>query len=186
MNFSKFSFRAISFSRAFASDRFSEVRASFSRHLAKWRAGNLSWRKFTTNPTKFYIRAEQISAWLCWMLILVIAGCATYWIMRIAQIPFPSAVSSKGLVFYEAASSQSVRALFGEKSFDPSRLVLRGVVITGNDAGANQGIALIEVDGKPAEAIAIGEMVPPGVRLEKIQPDGVKVSYQGREINLQP
>lgn len=120
------------------------------------------------------------------MLILVIAGCATYWIMRIAQIPFPSAVSSKGLVFYEAASSQSVRALFGEKSFDPSRLVLRGVVITGNDAGANQGIALIEVDGKPAEAIAIGEMVPPGVRLEKIQPDGVTVSYQGREINLQP
>lgn len=118
--------------------------------------------------------------------MLMIAASATYWVMRIAQVPFPAAVSSKGVLFYEAASAQTVRTLFGEKSFDPSRLVLRGVVITGNEGGANQGIALIEVDGKPAEAIAIGEMVPPGIRLEKIQPDGVSVSYQGRELNLQP
>ena len=112
-------------------------------------------------------------------------GFGTYWVMRIVQVPFPSAISGKGVLFYRSGSDQAVRSLFGEKSFDASRLALRGVVITGNDGGANQGMALIEVDGKPAEAISIGEMVPPGIRLEKIQPDGVTVSYQGREINLQ-
>lgn len=105
--------------------------------------------------------------------------------MRIIQIPFPQAVSSKGLIYYGAASNDAVRSLFGEKSFDPSRLILRGVVITGGQPGKEEGIALIEVDGKPTEAVTIGEMVPPGVRLERIQPDGVTVSYQGRSFTLQ-
>ena len=112
-------------------------------------------------------------------------GFGTYWVMRVVQVSFPATISGKGVLFYRSGSDQAVRSLFGEKSFDASRLALRGVVITGNDGGANQGMALIEVDGKPAEAISIGEMVPPGIRLEKIQPDGVTVSYQGREINLQ-
>ena len=184
LNYRKFSFRQTSFSRAFSGDGLREAKASLCHHLALLRTGNFHWARWTQTP-KWDVRAERVSAWVCLVMMLLIAGCATYWVMRIAQVPFPSVVSTKGVVFYEAASGQTVRALFGEKSFDPSRLVLRGVVITGNEGGANQGMALIEVDGKPAEAISIGEMVPPGIRLEKIQPDGVTVSYQGRELNLQ-
>lgn len=185
LNFRKFSFRQTSFSRAFTGDGLREAMASLGRHLARLRTGDFQWTRVWTRTQKWDVRAERVSAWVCLAMMLLIAGCATYWVMRIAQVPFPSAVSTKGVVFYEAASGQTVRALFGEKSFDPSRLALRGVVITGNEGGANQGMALIEVDGKPAEAISIGEMVPPGIRLEKIQPDGVTVSYQGRELNLQ-
>ena len=110
---------------------------------------------------------------------------ACFWIMRTIQLPFPPAVSGKGVVLYESGSEDAVKRLFGERTFDPSRLVLRGVVITGYEAGSNQGMALIEVDAKPAEAISIGEMVPPGIRLEKIEADGVVVTYQGKEIHLQ-
>lgn len=105
--------------------------------------------------------------------------------MRIAQVSFPATMSGKGVLFYKSGSDQAVRSLFGEKSFDSSRLVLRGIVITGSAGGANQGMALIEVDGKTADAVSVGEMVPPGVRLEKISPEGVVVTYQGKEISLQ-
>lgn len=119
------------------------------------------------------------------LLVVLTAATATYWVMRIAQLPFPPALSGKGVVFYEAGSEQAVRGLFGEKAFDAARLSLRGIVITGANASGNQGMALIEVDGKPAEAISVGEMVPPGIRLEKISPEGVVVNYQGKEISLQ-
>ena len=185
LNFRKFSFRQTSFSHAFARSGWSGVKTSFRGRLAGLRAANLSWHDLWARSPKWDLRGERISAWVCGALLWLIAGCATWWSMCMAQVPFPSAVSNKGVVFYEAASGQTVRVLFGEKTFDASRLVLRGVVITGNEGGANQGMALIEVDGKPAEAIAIGEMVPPGIRLEKIQPDGVTVTYQGRELNLQ-
>ena len=131
------------------------------------------------------IRPERVSAWLCFVLMLLIAFCATYWVMYLARMVFPSQISPKGVVFYEAASNQRVRALFGEKDFDPSRLVLRGVVITGAEAGVNQGVALIEADGKPAETLAVGEMMSPGIRLEKISPESVVVRYQGRAYELQ-
>lgn len=185
LNFRKFSFRQTSFFRAFPAGGLRGVKTSLGDRLARLRAGGLSWRNFVVRTPKWHVRGERVSAWVSGLLLFLIAGCVVWWLMRIAQVPFPSVSQAKGVVFYESASSQSVRALFGEKSFDASRLVLRGVVITGNENGTHQGIALIEVDGKPAEAIAAGEMVPPGIRLEKIQPDGVTVSYQGREINLQ-
>ncbi len=119
------------------------------------------------------------------LLVLLASAIGAYWVMKIIQVPFPAPLSAKGVVFYGAGNEQSVRALFGEKSFDASRLALRGLVITGTEGGAAQGIALIEVDGKPAEAMSPGDMVPPGIRLEKISPDGVVVSYQGKEISLQ-
>ncbi len=131
------------------------------------------------------IRPELISAWACFFLVLLIVFCSSYWVMRIARIVFPPQVSAKGVVFYEAASNLRVRSLFGEKAFDPSRLVLRGVVITGTEAGANQGMALIEADGKPSETLSVGEMMSPGIRLEKISPESVVVRYQGKSYELQ-
>lgn len=105
--------------------------------------------------------------------------------MKLVQVPFAKAVSTRGVVFYHATSVLMPRALFGEKGFDASRMVLRGVVITGRENGVQQGMALIEIDGKPADAVSIGEMVPPGIRLEKIEPGSAVVSYQGREFILQ-
>jgi hypothetical protein len=161
------------------------LKASLQAAIARLRAQLAEVRAKSGQSSTLTIRPERLSAWICFVLMLLIAFCATYWVMRLARTVFPPQVSSKGVVFYEAASSQRVRTLFGEKDFDPSRLVLRGVVITGAEAGVNQGVALIEADGKPAETLAIGEMMSPGIRLEKISPESVVVRYQGRAYELQ-
>jgi hypothetical protein len=119
-------------------------------------------------------------------VLLLLALCFVVdWGMRFARVVFPPQVSAKGVVFYEAASNLRVRTLFGEKDFDPSRLILRGVVLTGEINGVNQGMALIELDGKPAETLELGDMMSPGIRLEKIAPEGVVVRYLGRSYELQ-
>lgn len=185
LNFRKFSFRSAFLSRSISSDRFSDVKASLVRSWAKLRAGDFSLGRLSEQNSKFKLRPEKISAGVNVALVLLMMGMGAYWVMRIAQVSFPSTLSGKGVLFYQAGSDQAVRSLFGEKSFDVSRLALRGIVITGQEGGSNQGMALIEVDGKTAEAVSVGEMVPPGIRLEKISPDGVTVTYQGKEISLQ-
>ncbi len=185
LNFRKFSLRSASHSRSISSDRFSDAKASLVRCWGRLRSGDLSLGRWASQTVKLKIRPEQISAWVSVALVLLMVGVAAYWLMRIVQVTFPSALSGKGVLFYQSGSDQAVRSLFGEKSFDTSRVVLRGIVITGSEAGANQGMALIEVDGKTAEAVSVGEMVPPGIRLEKISPDGAVVTYQGKEISLQ-
>ena len=151
--------------------------ALVSRNQALGRAG------FHLHAGK--VRAETIARAMSLALMMFVLGIAVFWIMQIIQTPFPSAVSGKGITFYNSQSDISARALFGEKSFDPSRLALKGIVITEQSAEGAQGLALIEVDGKEAEAISIGEMMPPGVRLIKITPTSAIVSYQGREFTLQ-
>ena len=131
------------------------------------------------------IRPERVSAWASFLLMLLIVFLATTWLLRIARVVYPAQVSGKGVVFYEAASSQRVAALFGEKDFDPSRLVLRGVVIMGSLNDVNLGVALIEADGKPAETLEVGDMMSPGIRLEKISSDSAVVRYRGRSYELQ-
>ena len=131
------------------------------------------------------VRPERVSAWISFALVVLAAIFAAYWLMRFARVVFPPQASAKGVVFYEAASNLRVRTLFGEKDFDPSRLTLRGVVLTGEVNGVNQGMALIEVDGKPAETLELGDMMAPGIRLEKISPEGVMIRYQGRSYELQ-
>lgn len=155
--------------------------ASLARHAASFRG------LFFGVDQKFgpAISPERASHWLKGFLFFFTVALGAYWFLKILQVPFPSSVSARGVVFYGASKQKSVGALFGEKGFDTSRLTLRGLVITGSSGGKTEGIALIEVDGKPAAAMSLGDMVPPGIRLEKITPDGVVVSYQGKEINLQ-
>lgn len=185
MNFRKFSLRPMQVSRWFSGVRWHDVKASLGVCVGRFRSGDFSVKAWSARMPKWQMQAEHLSRWVSALLLMLICGIAVFWLLRIIQIPFPLVAPAKGVVFYEAGSSQSARALFGEKTFDASRLVLRGLVITGSESGAQQGIALIEVDGKPAEAISVGEIVPPGIRLEKIQPDGVVVTYQGKEISLQ-
>ena len=144
----------------------------------------VAYRARASQKTGMTLRPERIAAWLCFALIALCSALLAYWGLRAARVVFPPQVSAKGVVFYEAASNLRVRTLFGEKEFDPSRLILRGVVITGTLNDVNQGMALIEVDGKPAETLELGDMMSPGIRLEKIGTDGVVVRYQGRAYEL--
>ena len=163
----------------------SNAKAWLRSSVAQIRAGDYSKSKWQARFSGARVSSESLARKISVVLVISMTAIAAYWVMKIAQIPFPAPVSAKGVVFYSAASDSAARTLFGEKSFDTSRLALRGLVITGSEGGASQGIALLEIDGKPAEAMSIGDMVPPGIRLEKISPEGVVVTYQGKEITLQ-
>ena len=165
-----------------------EVATHKARLLAGLKQCQLSvqvWRTRAAQASGVVIRPERVSAWVSFVLVVLAATLAIYWSMRFVRVVFPPQVSAKGVVFYEAASNLRVRTLFGEKDFDPSRLTLRGVVLTGEVSGVNQGMALIEVDGKPAETLELGDMMAPGIRLEKISPEGAVIRYQGRSYELQ-
>lgn len=185
LNFRKFGLRPTLFSRPVFGDRLKDANASFKRYWVKWRAGDFSWGKWSLGGTRIKVRPERVAEALSILLMLLMVAIGAYWIMRMVQIPSPPSVTGKGIVFYEAGADQALRSLFGEKTFDTTRLVLRGIVITGTNAAGNQGMALIEIDGKTAEAISVGEMLPPGIRLESINPEGVVVNYQGKKISLQ-
>lgn len=185
MNFRKFGLRPTFFSRPTTGDRLRDAKASLVRYWAGVRADGFAWGKWSLGKNRVQVRPERVSETLSALLVLLMVSIATYWVLRIVQMPSPPAITGKGIVFYEAGSEQALRSLFGEKTFDTSRVVLRGIVITGTNAMGNQGMALIEVDGKTAEAVSVGEMVPPGIRLEKIDPESVVVNYQGKEISLQ-
>lgn len=185
MNFRKFGLRPTLFSRPVSSGRLKDAKASLQRYWFKLRAGVFSRGQWSLGSAKIHVHPERISAALCVILMLVIVATAAYWALRIVQIPFPPSVTGKGVVFYEAGSGQTLRSLFGEKNFDASRVVLRGIVITGTNASGHEGMALIEIDGKTAQAISVGEMLPPGIRLEKINPEGAVMNYQGKEFSLQ-
>ena len=161
------------------------LKAQLFAGLKQCQASVLAWRTRATQASGVAIRPERVSAWVSFALVVLAAILAIYWSMRLARVVFPPQVSAKGVVFYEAASNLRVRTLFGEKDFDPSRLTLRGVVLTGEVNGVNQGMALIEVDGKPAETLELGDMMAPGIRLEKIAPEGAVIRYQGRSYELQ-
>lgn len=161
------------------------LKARLIAGLKQCQTSVLAWRARAAQASGVVIRPERVSAWVSFVLLLFALALAIYWGMRFARVVFPPQVSAKGVVFYEAASNLRVATLFGEKDFDPSRLMLRGVVLTGEVNGVNQGMALIEVDGKPAETLELGDMMSPGIRLEKIALDGVVVRYQGRSYELQ-
>ena len=153
--------------------------------LKQCQAAVAAWRVRAAKASGIVIRPERLSAWVSFAMLLLVLVFLAYWGMRFAQVVFPPQVSAKGVVFYKAASNLRVRSLFGEKDFDPSRLILRGVVLTGEINGVNQGMALIELDGKPAETLELGDMMSPGIRLEKIASEGVVVRYLGRSYELQ-
>lgn len=145
----------------------------------------LVWRTRVAQASGSVIRPERLSAWVSFVFLILTLISVAYWGMRFAQVLFPQQVSAKGVIFYEAASNLRVRTLFGEKDFDPSRLILRGVVLTGEINGVNQGMALLELDGNTAETLELGDMMSPGIRLEKITPDSAVVRYRGRSYELQ-
>jgi hypothetical protein len=185
LNFRKFGLRPTFLSRHLIGDMMSNAKASLGRFVTQFRARDFSEFSRSAPRAKLIVKPEALSRWLIVFLVLLATAIGAYWLMKIIQVPFPAPISGKGVVFYGAGNERSAGALFGEKNLDASRLILRGLVITGTEGGAVQGIALIEVDGKPAEAMSPGDMVPPGIRLEKISPDGVLLSYQGKEIGLQ-
>jgi hypothetical protein len=109
--------------------------------------------------------------------------------MRIIQIPKtpnqPSNGVSKGMTLYSNQDPAAPYGLFGSKPLATENMYLRGVVVTTkNSDGALYGYAIFEIDGKPTNAISVGETIRKGLMLQNIGDESATLLYQGQKLNF--
>lgn len=109
--------------------------------------------------------------------------------MRVAQVPGipnqPSNGISKGLALYSNQDATAAYALFGSKPLVTENIYLRGVVATSkNPDGSLDGFAIFEIDGKPTNAISVGETIGKGLSLQSIGDESATLLYQGQKLNF--
>ena len=121
--------------------------------------------------------------------MLACAISLTYWIMNIAQIPGtpnqPTNGISKGMNLYTNQDASNAYGLFGSKPLATENIYLRGVVITSkNPDGTLDGFAIFEIDGKPTNAISVGEGLGKGLTLQSIGDESATLLYQGQKLDF--
>ena len=126
----------------------------------------------------------------------ITAMALTYWLLQWWQLPsVPFIVSSSapspgnknnsGITLYANQDSTAAYDLFGSKPLSTDTIYLRGVVATGKNAnGSLDGFAIFEIDGKPTNAISIGESIGKGLILQSINDESATLLYQGRKLEL--
>ena len=133
--------------------------------------------------------------------MLACAISATYWLMRVIQIPgIPKQASNgitngatngvtnstaKGLTLYSNQDASAAYGLFGSKPLVTENIYLRGVVATSkNPDGTLDGFAIFEIDGKPTNAISVGETIGKGLSLQSIGDEQATLLYQGQKLSF--
>jgi hypothetical protein len=127
----------------------------------------------------------------CFFMLAAVAS-ATFWIMQIEQMPnSPEILSSgnkgksKGVTLYIDEDEIATYSLFGRKPLVADNILLRGVVITAkNKDGLLDGFALFEIDGKPTDAISVGESVSGGLMLQGIAAESATLLFQGQTLEF--
>jgi hypothetical protein len=135
----------------------------------------------------------------------ITAMALTYWILQWWQLPsvpsvpslssVPSIGSSSnpsignknnpGITLYANQDSTAAYDLFGNKPVSTDTIFLRGVVATGKNAnGSLDGFAIFEMDGKPTNAISIGESLGKGLTLQSIGDESATLLYQGQKLEF--
>ena len=121
--------------------------------------------------------------------MLAFALSATYWLMRALQArgtPIqPSNGINKVITLYSNQDATAAYGLFGSKPLVTENIYLRGVVATSkNPDGTIDGFAIFEIDGKPTNAISVGETIGKGLSLLSIGDEQATLLYQGQKLNF--
>ncbi|MHB1668566.1 type II secretion system protein N [Thiomonas sp.] len=129
---------------------------------------------------------------VAWLVSLLLAfTCAAsigYWALQLLARPasVPSDAQAAGRLDTDTLVAAAPR-LFGTTAplpdkgpAAPARYRLWGVIGGGSEAGA----ALIGVDGKPPQAVAVGGAVAPGVRLDSTTYGHAVLVQNGTHVNL--
>jgi hypothetical protein len=132
----------------------------------------------------------------------ITAMALTYWVLQWWQLPSVPSVSSvpsiapssspsnsnktnPGITLYANQDSTAAYDLFGNKPLSTDTIFLRGVVATGKNAnGTLDGFAIFEMDGKPTNAISIGESLGRGLSLQSIGDESATLLYQGQKLEF--
>ena len=132
----------------------------------------------------------------------ITAMALTYWLLQWWQLPSVPAAPSiaaiapssspsssnkspAGVTLYANQDTTAAYDLFGSKPLSSDTIFLRGVVATGKKAnGALDGFAIFEMDGKPTNAISIGESLGKGLTLQSIGDESATLLYQGQKLEF--
>jgi len=111
--------------------------------------------------------------------ILFIALCvsAAYWAMQIFKPPV-RAIAAPPQSTQSAPSLNAAANLFGgQNSFAiASNYQLTGVVVSTKLA---ESVAIIGINGKPAQAVRVSRELIPGIKIQEVQRDHVLLSENG-------
>jgi hypothetical protein len=86
---------------------------------------------------------------------------------------------------YTNQGANTAYALFGSKPLATENIYLRGVVITSKNPDSTlDGFAIFEIDGKPTNAISVGETIGKGLSLQSIGDESATLLYQGQKLSF--
>jgi general secretion pathway protein C len=88
----------------------------------------------------------------------------------------PRPAAAPPMLAQGVAPGQSIEPLVGWFGGASSRLRLK---VVGLIAAGQRGIALLSVNGAPAEAYHVGEALAPGITLEAVRADAVSIGQDG-------
>ncbi len=116
-------------------------------------------------------------------VVLLVGLCtsATYWLLHLSgspQRPLAAAPSTPAPQINSTATAQ----LFGRSAAAASNYQLKGIVLAYIDTDS---VAIIAADGKPAQAIKLGNEISTGVRLLEIHADHILLSDNGVQKRVQ-
>lgn len=130
--------------------------------------------------------------WLSYFGITLTTLAITYWAMQLVLIPSvpeiasnPNKKGNPGITLYANHDNTAAYDLFGTKPVMTDAIYLRGVVATGkNPNGSIDGFAIFEIDGKPVNAVSVGESLGKGLTLYAISDESATLLYQGQKLEF--
>jgi hypothetical protein len=177
-------------SPASSSPKHSDKTLGALAHIAQWLKGsqNKQGASFQVSHS-LTLKPASASTALTYLLMVITAVSVTYWLMRIAQIPGPPSQPAsginKGITLYSNQDGANAYGLFGSKPIVTDNIYLRGVVATSKSKdGTLDGFAIFEIDGKPTNAISVGETLGKGLSLQSIGDESATLLYQGQKLDF--
>jgi hypothetical protein len=117
----------------------------------------------------------------------------TYWLMRVSKIlgatnqlnnEITNSIST-GLALYSNQDATAGHALFGGKPMVTENTYPCGVVATSNNPdGLLDGFAIFEIEGKPTNAITVGETNGKSLSLQSTGDESIALLYQGQKLSF--
>jgi hypothetical protein len=173
-----------------------KIGESTSAALSKLKSRSSAPMRFGLSPR---LHPAVVAKPLQYLGMAITAMALTYWVLQWWQLPsVPSVVSigsssnpsignknNPGITLYANQDSTAAYDLFGNKPLSTDTILLRGVVATGKNAnGTLDGFAIFEMDGKPTNAISIGESLGKGLTLQSIGDESATLLYQGQKLEF--
>lgn len=140
----------------------------------------------------FLARVFQALMLLC--ALAVFAWVAAYWIWRAAEpsvappvvrqdTDWSSRILSRGALGFTRAEPALTTQPAAQRVVE-GHIRLMGIAREPGDGPRKAGQALFKIDGRRVVWLRVGEELDPGITLAAVDPDGVRVTHDGKEIRF--